>query len=88
MKKSEVINNALEILCLPYLITISELKEHYHFLAMKMHPDCGGSTEEMAKINEAYAIIKTYMEEFKFTFSEEEMNQQFPEELHEKRFRF
>lgn len=55
---------------------------------MKMHPDCGGNTEEMAKINEAYAIIKSYMEEFKFTFSEEEMNHQFPQELHANRFRF
>lgn len=88
MKKSEAISAALEVLSLPVFTTISELKSHYHFLALKAHPDCGGSEEEMAKINEAYAIIKDYMEQFKFTFSEEEINKQFPQELHVNRFRF
>jgi hypothetical protein len=42
----------------------------------------------MAHINEAYEILKTYMEEFKFTFSDEEIAKQFPQELHASRFRF
>ncbi|MBV5279095.1 MAG: DnaJ domain-containing protein [Campylobacteraceae bacterium] len=88
MKKSEAISAALEVLALPIYTTINELKSHYHLLALKAHPDCGGSEEEMAKINEAYAIIKDYMEQFKFTFSEEEINKQFPQELHVNRFRF
>lgn len=88
MKKSEAINAALAVLSLPIFTTIGELKAHYYLLALKAHPDCGGSEEEMAKINEAYAIIKDYMEQFKFTFSEEEINKQFPQELHVNRFRF
>ncbi len=53
-----------------------------------MHPDCGGNKETMAQINRAYEILKNYMEDFKFTFSDEEIAKQYPEELHASRFRF
>ena len=35
----------------------------------------------MQKINEAYEIIKNYIQNYKFTFSEEEISRQFPEEF-------
>lgn len=88
MKKSDSILKALEQLELPVLSTLNELKMHYHRMAMQYHPDCGGSEDKMAELNEAYAIIKEYMENFKFTFSEEEMHKQFPEDVHAERFRF
>lgn len=34
--------------------TLEELKKEYRKLAMKCHPDHGGSTEEMQKVNNAY----------------------------------
>lgn len=34
--------------------TLDELKKQYRRLAMKYHPDVGGSTEEMQRINAAY----------------------------------
>ncbi len=88
MKRIEAIYWALDVLALPVLSTKEELKSHYHALAKSVHPDYGGEHETMAKINQAYEILKTYMEEFKFTFSEEEMAKQFPEELHVNQFRF
>lgn len=88
MKKIEAIYWALEVLHFPVLSTKEELKSHYRTLAKRVHPDCGGEHETMAKMNQAYEILKTYMEEFKFTFSEEEMAKQFPEELHVNQFRF
>jgi len=88
MKNSEAIFWALEILEFPVLSTKEELKAKYHFLAKSVHPDCGGDEKKMAQINEAYEILKTYMEEFKFTFSDEEIAKQFPQELHASRFRF
>jgi len=39
-------------------------------------------------VNEAYEIVKEYMDNFKFTFSDEEIAKQFPQELHVNRFRF
>lgn len=88
MKRSEQILKALEFLELPVLSTLSELKLRYHILAMQYHPDCGGDEEKMAELNTAYAVLKGYMENFKFTFSEEEMNKQFPEDVYVDRFRF
>jgi len=35
----------------------------------------------MQKLNEAYAIIKNYIQNYKFSFSEEEISRQFPEEF-------
>ena len=88
MKNSEAISWALSILDFPVLSTKEELRACYHALAKKQHPDCGGDEVAMAKVNEAYEILKTYMENFKFTFSDEEIAKQFPEELHVNRFRF
>ena len=88
MKKSEQILEALEILKLPVLSTMGELKSRYHDLAMQYHPDCGGDEQKMAELNTAYAVLKGYMENFKFTFSEGEMNKQFPEDVYMDKFRF
>lgn len=88
MKKSEAISWALEVLEFPVLSSKEELKVRYHFLAKTLHPDCGGDEVSMARVNEAYEILKEYMDNFKFTFSDEEIAKQFPEELHVNRFRF
>lgn len=88
MKKSEALYWALEVLEFPVLSTKEELKQKYHSVARTMHPDCGGDVEKMAHVNEAYEILKTYMDNFKFTFSDEEIAKQFPEEIHANRFRF
>jgi len=88
MKKSEAISWALEVLDFPVLSTKEELKTRYHVLAKSVHPDCGGDEVAMARVNEAYEIVKEYMDNFKFTFSDEEIAKQFPQELHVNRFRF
>jgi DnaJ-class molecular chaperone len=88
MKKSEQIFKSLEVLNLPVLSTMDELKSRYHTLAMQYHPDSGGDERKMAELNAAYAVIKGYMKNFKFTFSEEEINKQFPEDVYMDKFRF
>ncbi len=37
------------------IATIEELKKQYHILALKFHPDRGGSTEIMQEINNEYS---------------------------------
>jgi DnaJ-class molecular chaperone len=84
----EIINEALDILGLPRVVSYKDIKHRYKEISKRVHPDCGGSSEEMAKVNEAYAILKAYIENFKFSFSEEEILKQFPFKEHQNRFRF
>ncbi len=60
---------------------MSEITKKYKQKAKKIHSDLGGSNEEMQKINEAYEIIKSYVQNYKFSFTEEEVSRQFPEEF-------
>jgi len=87
-KAYDKIHEALDILGLPTRVSLKEITDRYRYLASGKHPDVGGETEEMARINEAYKLLKTYIENYRFSFSEEEIARQFPEESHAKRFRF
>ena len=83
----EEIERALDILDLPKLITKEDIKKQYHFLAKKNHPDLGGSMEDMEQINSAYTLLMKYIEEFRYTFNEEEVAKQYPGADHAQRFR-
>ena len=69
---------ALDILGLPQLITREDVKNQYRFLAKKNHPDLGGDAEKMEQINAAYQLLIQYIEEFRYTFDDEEISKQFP----------
>jgi len=73
---------------LPPLVTLKEITERYRAAAAKLHPDRGGDAEEMARLNDAYNLLREYVENYRFTFSEEEIGRQFPEGEHARRFRF
>jgi DnaJ-class molecular chaperone len=83
----EEIENALETLELPKLISREDIKKQYHFFARKYHPDLGGESEKMEQINYAYKLLMKYIEEFRYTFDEEEISKQFPGASHAQRFR-
>ncbi len=87
-KAYDRIHEALEVLGLPSHVNLKEITDRYRYLASGKHPDAGGSEEEMARINEAYRLLKSYIENYRFSFSEEEIAKQFPQEAHAKRFRF
>ena len=87
-KNYEAVQRALEILGLPTHISWETIKSRYRYLASHKHPDTGGDDEQMAQINAAYELLKKYVENFRFSFSEEEVDKQFPQDFHAKRFRF
>ena len=74
----EQINYALNILELPKLITKSDVKKQYRFLSKKNHPDQGGDAVKQEQINTAYKLLMKYIEEFRYTFDDKEVSNQFP----------
>jgi len=83
----EEIEAALDILELPKLITKADLKKQYRFLSKKNHPDLGGNEVKQEQINFSYKLLMTYIEEFRYTFDEKEVSNQFPGADHANRFR-
>jgi DnaJ-domain-containing protein 1 len=84
---SELIKNALEVLQLPNLITKDDIKKQYRYLSKKRHPDLGGDEHMQEQLNQAYQILMEYIDNFRFTFSEDEINRQFPGESYAKKFK-
>ena len=83
----EEIENALNILALPKLISREDIKIQYRYLAKKNHPDIGGAVEKMEQLNYAYKLLMNYIEEFRYTFDDEEVSKQFPGADHARRFK-
>ncbi|WP_200763622.1 J domain-containing protein [Nitrosophilus alvini] len=88
MSKKEEIKKALETLELPVMVSLHDIKKRYHTLAKRYHPDRGGNNKKMEEINIAYKILKEYIENYRFSFSDEEIMKQFPRENHADKFRF
>jgi DnaJ-class molecular chaperone len=71
--------DAVESLELLSLTTKEHVRKKYLKLSRKYHPDMeGGSTEKFQEIREAYEVLVEYMDNFRFTFSDEEFKQQNP----------
>jgi DnaJ-class molecular chaperone len=84
----KIIRDALKVLELPILVTFEDIKKQYYKLSKKHHPDINKEDSKMANINDAYAVLKQYVFNYRFSFSDEEIAKQFPEESHADKFRF
>jgi len=57
----------------------NDIKQKYLTLSKKFHPDMsGGSKEKFQEINKAYKVLMDYVDNFKFRFTKEEFEHQFP----------
>jgi len=81
------IKHALEVLELPNLITRADLKKQYRFLSKKYHPDKGGDAKKQEELNYAYTLLTAYIEEFRYTFDDKEIANQFPGASHAAQFK-
>jgi len=88
LDKGQSIDEALEVLDLPTLITREDVKKRYRQLARDHHPDLQESSADMDKINAAYDILITYIDGFRYRFDADEIAQQYPEGNHAQKFRF
>ncbi len=81
----EEINEARLLLGLPERATMDEIRANYKKLMGRWHPDkCGDDIrkcEEMSKkIIAAYEVVIAYCEEYRFSFSREEVMEHATEE--------
>ncbi|MCK9454085.1 DnaJ domain-containing protein [Sulfurimonas sp.] len=75
----EELQKALEVLDIVTRITQSELKERYLELSRIYHPDMPeGNEKKFKEINEAYKLVDEYMQNYRFSFDEDEFYTQNP----------
>jgi len=80
------IQKAREVLNLPPLSSITDIKRQYKKLSKKYHPDICGNDAKMKELNEAYEALMNYTHEYKFSFSEDEIKKQYPNEFYMNNF--
>ncbi|MBM4146334.1 MAG: J domain-containing protein [Nitrospira sp.] len=92
MGKYEEITKARQTLELPEFATLKEIKSAYRELLKKWHPDLGKKNKAIRKqktieIIKAYKTLMDYCEQYRFSFSKEEVEKYMsPEELWAKQF--
>jgi DnaJ-class molecular chaperone len=70
---------AVETLGLISLTSKDKVKKRYLELSKKYHPDMPqGDTTKFQELNHAYEVLSFYMDNFRYTFSKEEFEDQFP----------
>lgn len=75
----EKLQKALETLDIVTRITQAELKEKYLRLSKMYHPDMPeGDVKKFKEINEAYKLVNSYIQNYRFSFDEDEFYAQNP----------
>ena len=63
-------------------VSYSDLKIRYRELSKIYHPDMpDGDAKKFDEITKAYNLLKIYMQEYRFSFSEDEFKGQYPSML-------
>ncbi len=89
MKELKEFQQALSTLGVFKYTTQKELKKRYLELSKIHHPDMHkGNQKNFIEINQAYIIVKNYMENFSFLLDEEEFYSQNPQLKLAKQFNY
>ena len=81
----EEITRAREILGVAEYATLKQIQKNYRNLLKKWHPDrCRGKKEicreKTANILQAYKIMRNYCDNYRFSFSREEIEKYIPDD--------
>ncbi len=87
MQEEVDILKALEVLGLPSFITKNDIKNRYRELAKKYHPDICKNDSKMNQINSAYKVLIEYIDNFRYSFDDNELSKQMPNISHSKNFK-
>lgn len=79
---------ALKFMGLSSFVTFAEIKDRYLELSKEFHPDFGGKVEDMEKLNRYFELLKKYVDGYRFSFSEDEIQKQHLGSDYADRFRF
>jgi len=82
----EEIDKARRLMGLGSDATLSDVKEAYRRLAKEHHPDRKGNAENFAGIQEAYDLIMAYIQSYRYSFTQDEVRRQCPEDAWEKNY--
>ncbi len=75
----EKLQKALEVLDIVTRITQAELKDKYLKLSRVYHPDMpNGDAKKFKEVNEAYKFVNEYIQNYRFSFDEDEFYAQNP----------
>lgn len=68
--------------------TRGEIRARHRMLVKRHHPDtaAGSDVEMIGRINEAYRILREYIDSYRYSFEEEEFYGQNPEERLRRQF--
>lgn len=82
------LRDALETFKLSDRATLCEIKSRHRELVKLHHPDCGAPTEPglISRINASYAVLLAYVNNYRFSFAEDEFYIQNPDEQLSRRF--
>jgi hypothetical protein len=61
-------------------LTMAQIKNRHRELTRKYHPDLQGDPDGMQKLNDAASILMSYLQQYRFSFSEDEFYRQNPDE--------
>jgi hypothetical protein len=62
-------------------LTMAHIKHRHRELSRKYHPDLQGDAHHMQNLNNAASTLMSYLQSYRFSFSEEEFYRQNPDEL-------
>ncbi len=84
----EGLKKALTVFGLGERATLRQIKTRHRELVKAHHPDRATTddTDAMVRINAAHEILRAYCENYRFSFSEEEFLEQYPEERIRRQF--
>lgn len=75
---------ALDILGLPQQASLKEIKQRHRMLVKQHHPDSGGqgdgNPDTIRQINAAYKLLRSYCDNYRFSFDHDTFLLQNPEE--------
>ena len=75
---------AIEVLGLPKQSSLKEIKRCHHTLVKQHHPDSDGkgdgNPDTIRKINAAYKLLRSYCDNYRFSFDHDTFLLQNPEE--------